>query len=102
MSLEMNVDPAPTILAVSTMSVTISELFKGVQEWDASMGKSDASVEKVNPSVGKTDASVGKVVVLPLKRSLPFSDKEVRGPSLIAEETQNMQDPAIATSGANS
>ena len=29
MALEMNVDPAPTILIVYTVHVTISELFKG-------------------------------------------------------------------------
>ena len=46
-------------------------------------------MEKANPSVGKTDASVGKAVVLPLKCSLPFSDEEVCGPSLMAEETHN-------------
>ena len=67
-----NADPAPMILIVSTFSVIISELFKGVQECGASVGKVDAYVEKENPSVGKTDASVGKGVVLPLKCSIPF------------------------------
>ena len=39
--------------------------------------------------MAKTDASIGKVDVLPLKYSLPFSDEEVCGPSLMAEEMQN-------------
>ena len=85
----MNVDPDPMILVVYAVLVTISDLFKGVQECDAFVGKANASVEKENPSVGKTNASVGKVVVLPLKRSLPFLDEEVCGPSLTVEETQN-------------
>ena len=89
MALEMNVDPAPTILAVSTVPLTISELFKGGEECDASAGKADSSVEKANPSVGKMDASVGNAIVLPLKHSLPFSDEQVCGHSLMAEETQN-------------
>ena len=84
------------------MPVTISELFKGGQECDASVGKSDAFVEKANHSMGKIDAFVGKVVVPPLKRSLPFSDEKVCGPSLMAEETQNMSDLTVTTSGANS
>ena len=68
------------------------------------MGKAIASVEKVNPFVGKMDDSVEKVSLLPLKRSLPLSDDELCGPSLMAEETQtqNTQDPNVTTSGANS
>ena len=98
----MNVDPAPTILDVSTILVTTSDIFKGGEECDAAVGKADASVEKVNPSMGKTNASLGKLVVLPLKFSLPFSDEEVCGPSLMAEETHNTQDPTVTMSGANS
>ena len=86
MAPEMNVDPAPTILTVSTVLVTISELFKGGEECDASAGKADSSIEKANPSMGKTYASLGKAVVLPLKPSLPFSNEELCGPSLMAEE----------------
>ena len=104
MALEMNVDTAPTIVAVSIVPVTISDLFKGVQKCQASVGKAIVSVEKANASVGKTNDSVGKVVVLPLKCILPLSDKEMCGPSLMAKQTklQNTQDPAVTTSGANS
>ena len=105
----MNVNPTPTILNVSTIPITISDLFKGGEECDASVGKAeasvekaDASVEKANPSVGKMDASLGKETIFPLKHSLPFLDEQVCGPSLMAEETQNMQDPIVITSGANS
>ena len=87
MAPEMNVDPTPMILVVSIVPVTISDLFKGGEECDACVGKANSSVEKENPSVGKTDASLGKAVVLPLKRSLPFSDEQVCGHSLMAEET---------------
>ena len=66
----MNVDPAPTIVVVSIVPITISELFKGGQECDASVGKEDAYVEKMNPYVGKMNALVGKADVLTLKRSL--------------------------------
>ena len=98
----MNVDPDPMILVVYAVLVTISDLFKGVQECDAFVGKVNTCVEKANPAVGKMNASVGKAVVLPLKRNLPFSDEEVCGPSLMAEEMQNTQDPVVTTSGANS
>ena len=104
MALEMNVDPAPMILVVSTIPITITELFKGGEKCQASVGKAIVSMEKSNPSVGKTDDSVGKVVVIPLKHSLPLLDEEICGPSLMAKETQmqNTQDPAVTTSGANS
>ena len=104
MAPKMNVDPAPMILTISIVPVTISELFKGGQECDASVGKAIASVEKENPFVGKMDDSVEKVSLLPLKHSLPLLDEELCGTSLMAEEMkkQNMQDPAVTTSGVNS
>ena len=97
MAPEMNVGPTPMILPV-----TISEVFKGGEECDASVGKADASMEKVNPSMGKTNASLGKVTILPLKHSLPSLDEEMCGPSFMGEETQNTQDPDFTMSGANS
>ena len=81
----MNFDLTPTICIVSIVPVTISDLFKGGKECDASMGKADASVEKVNRSVGKTNAFVGKVIVLLLKHSVPFLDEELFGPCPMVE-----------------
>ena len=103
-ALEMNFDPVPTILVVSTVPVTISDIFKGGQECHASVGKAIASMEKANPFVGKIDDTVEKVVILHLKHSLPLSDEELCGPSLMAEETNthNTQDLIVTTSGANS
>ena len=96
MAPEMNVDAAPTIPAVSTVLVTIRELFKGGLESDASVGKANASMGKANPSVGKPDASVGKAA------GLPYLDEEVFGPCPMVEETQDTWDPAVTTSAANS
>ena len=42
---------------------------------------------KVGAFVEKADASVGKAVVLDLKPSLPYSDKELFGPCLMVDET---------------